>query len=201
MRMSNSHLHNKIKPLGVESSGFKTLPISGVKYNKYAYKVIFNSSLLDHKEVEYICTGAFQDEFVCFRDSLYIADYEDYVLALMFFEKHIESVSGPLNQNHVEILLSKYECVVRPNNWYKLYDCKMEIYITIAGRPNFKAAADEIISYIEPPYKVVKNNFWSLSIYNMFEHARLAEAMCKLSFPPDHLRMYITRCLVYRDSR
>lgn len=200
MKMGNSHLHHKISPLGTESSGFNSSPIGNIKYNKYAYKIIFKpcGPSEDMQSVQYICEQAFQDEFACFRDCLYIAHYEDYCLALMLFERRIESVSGPINQEHIDILLSKYTCVVRPHNWYKLYDCKMDIYFSIDARANYRETVDNVVSMLEEPYKVVRHSFWSLCVYNTFEHARVTEAICKLSYPKDAIRMYLTRCLIYR---
>ena len=200
MRKTNTHLQYKIRPLAAESSGLIVEPISSIKYNKYAYKINFyeHTSFDDFKELNHICEQAFEDDFVCFRSLLYIASFNDYCLALMLFERHIESVSGPINQNHIDILMSNYDCVVRPHNWYKLYDCKMEIYFNINVRAHYSNTLDELEALVEPPYKMVRSGFWNICIYNTFESARVTEAICKLTYPRESVRMYITRCLVYR---
>lgn len=198
MRTTNSHLHSKLRPIGPEASGFRVTPISGVKYGKYSYRLIFKPDSAKH-DVEYICKSGFVDEFVYFKDALYIACYTDFLFSLIAFEKIIDQVSGPINEDHIDIILSKYECVIRPSNWYKLYDCKIEVYATGLKRINQPETTNEIVAMLEPPYKVVRNSHWSTSIYNNFESARLAEAMCNLTYPREVLRMYITRCLVYRE--
>lgn len=197
MKKTNTHLQHKIKPLGTESSGFAAEPISNIKYNKYAYKIDFKQDQ-DTSEIAHICEQAFEDEFITFRHVIYIASYSDYCLALMLFEKRIERVSGPVNSDHVDILLSKYVCVIRPNNWYRLYDCKMDVYFSMNARQNYKTLVADLESLIEPPFKMVKSSFWHVCVYNTFEQARVTEAMCKLTYPRETLRMYITRCLVYR---
>lgn len=198
MRKANTHLHHKIKPLGTESSGFSMEPISNIKYNKYAYKIEFKQDIPHLDDIGHICKEAFADEHVSFRNVIYIAAYEDYCLALMLFEKKIHKVSGPVNEDHIDILLSKNICVIRPHNWYRLYDCKMDIYFSMDARANYKNTVTEIESLVEQPFKIVKNSFWHLCIYNTYEHAKITEAMCKLTYPRETLRMYITRCLVYR---
>lgn len=186
-----------VQILGKESSGFVIQPLNSKKRDLYYYKISVRD--LDPQLAREICATELKHEYLCAKGIILLADFQDYARALLLFERNIVQVSGPVSEEHLQILLSNHYCVIRPHAWYRQYDAKVELYSYRATRTDFQNRTQELINNIGPAYKVMTVGYRSMAVYTQLDQAELLVAMCRLSFPQQYIRSFISRCVIWKS--
>ena len=141
------------RPKLIDNADFKSIaifPSEKMYYGRYAYKLDFNSEGIDTRrnllsfrrqieDFEFDCLENFCRPYIARNGiRLYFFNYSDLLTTYHVFKSQITKVSGPINSEHLDLLLSKdYHVQVRSQNWFKKYDCKVYLTAKMFSNGNF----------------------------------------------------------------
>lgn len=207
---------SEVKILKKKAVGIEPLPSNSIYFNRYPYKVVFNLKFDPTKSYREQLMG-FKFDLTNFTEdvlkyptrqlistenpSLFVKDYKDLLLTLSLYKDSIQSVHGPISDEHVDLLFSKnYKCQAKDRLWYGIYDCKIETWLPVRYRRNFgimrhiKTDDDEDEIEIRSLIDYIKDNInahtpkhgtgrFTTTIYCRFEEFVDVLPFLKLSYP------------------
>jgi len=209
------------------SGPFTLLPSNGIYFKRYPYKVKLKDWAPEETDYykrrrEYVLRRIMFEDFleqeaeaghriVMGRTNtlIYLRSYKDLKVFVAYFHQDILSVYGPINQEHINMLLSpEIHCAVR-GPYYKKYDCK--VYVCYKWNKNWATSMYSLSSKTDRISKVNEAlDFFDANIpsddirrmcsyyrtdefYTSYKHIKQLAPFINLQFPD--IRMIITKCL------
>lgn len=131
---------------------------------------------------------------------VYIRTYQDFICFSKFYQAYNTSVSGPLSQEHLDILLSSDTYFAnREKPYFKKFNCIMEVvppwgYGNHTDRRKILEEAREFISSSLDANKIKlgRSGYYSAKSYINYDDYEDLVPFVKLSFPECNIRL--TRC-------
>jgi hypothetical protein len=211
-----------VEPLGPECAAYPSSPSGQIYYYSYPYRVDLITTTLNSNDTVYdrrrdvLMRKLMLEEF-CDRElsrglrsyisdasyRVYLQSYSDLQIFLAFFHSSVEHVYGPLDDNHVKVLLdADYQCVVR-KPYYGKYDIKVYVTTKLKGlgqgalrsmgdRMSERQAIKEYLTENLPPDK----HMWRGDLYTTEEDLRALQPFIMLQFPD--ARLIVTKCVLKR---
>lgn len=151
-----------------------------------------------------IFTAGWRQYFTDKVQRLYVRSYKDFISISNFYSGYLQSVAGPITQEHLDILQSgNTDFVNRENPYFKKYDSILEIvppwtYGAMSSsdrRQLIEDAKEFVLGTIDSDkIKVGRSLYYSAKTYINYSDYETLAPFIKLSFPECSLRL--TRCCI-----
>lgn len=199
---------SNITILGDEFDQYNVLPSDKMYFKRFAYKVELNNDGLDtHRKIIHFRRQLEDFEMNCLSAKLrqhvsstgvnvYLKNIDDLRSTVAMFSSQVNSISGPLNKEHYDVLSNK-DCYIslRKNLWYGQYDCR----IFFSNFSRFKqpiSTADAYLWLKENLTNTKTKLFLDRDEYIYFDYAEFIDILPFFKLQFGDMRIILTKCIL-----